>query len=189
MAVVSQRYPLDFRRGGDTVHDFAAKYIGEVPFIYDALDSVRGNKESPKTLAVMPTASQWYVDIDGNIYMRSLDNNVWNFIGKNKPYMGMKDADDDGAFLTESSVSKDGTGEGKIPCINGSDLIVGSITGNAGKLGGYTVDMKDVRDGQVLAFSAAENKIVAVNRLQTGDGNITFSRSKPTDGSFWICPM
>jgi len=189
MAEAEQKYPLDFRRGGDTVHDFASKYIGEIPIIYDLINSIRGNRQSPSKFPVAPMRNQWYVDSDGGIYMRSVNNSTWNFIGQNKPFLGMKDADDDTEFLTGKDLSSDGNEPGKIPVINDNGLIAGSITGNAAKVGGFTVDMSGVRDGQILGYNAAENKIIGVNRVQTGDGNITCSRDKPNDGSFWIKPF
>ena len=189
MAEAEQKYPIDFRRGGDTVHDFASKYIGEIPIIYDLINSIRGNRQSPSKVPVAPMRNQWYVDSDGGIYMRSVNNSTWNFIGQNKPFLGMKAADNDEPFLTGKDLDKTGKEPGKIPVINDDGLIVGSITGNAAKVGGYTVDMSGVRDGQLLGYNAAENKIIGVNRVQTGDGNITCSRDKPNDGSFWIKPF
>lgn len=186
MADIEQKSTIDFRRGGDTVHDLTEKYMQEIPYLYDAINSIRGNKSTPSTENVPPAANQWYVDSDGKVYMRSKDNTKFNFVGENAPYFGMKDPEDDGDFLTTSDV---GNGPGKIPQINNEGALPLNITGNAAKIGGYTVDLAGLRDGQLLAYSAAENKIVPVNRVQTGDGNITFSRTMPDDGSFWIKPI
>lgn len=190
MADLVQHNTIDFRRGGDTVHDFTEKYMDEIQQIYDALTSLRGNAESPSLRTFAPAANQWYVDGNGNIYIRSKDNTEWNFIGKNQKYLGNK-TDADGEFLKESNLATEGGGtqEGKIPVLNAAGVLPFSISGNAGKIAGYSLDLADIKDGEILSYSASENKIIPAKRVQTGDGNVTFSDDKPVDGSHWIAPI
>lgn len=91
MAEIEQKYPLDFRRGGDTVHDFSEKYTKELALVYNAVNSVRGNKAAP-TLDpdVGPVANQWYIDNHGVIWLRDPTNKKWNKMGMNDAYFGAK---------------------------------------------------------------------------------------------------
>ena len=91
MAELEQKYPLDFRRGGDTVHDGSEKYTKEIGHVYDGINSVRGNKAVPTyDPDVGYVKNQWYVDNDGVIWMRDPTNTKWNKMGKNAAYFGAK---------------------------------------------------------------------------------------------------
>lgn len=91
MADFEQKYPFDFRRGGDTVHDITEKLIKEIPKIYNAINAVRRNLAVPiddSEVGYVP--SQWYVDSNGILWMRDLTNKKWNKMGENAPYFGAK---------------------------------------------------------------------------------------------------
>lgn len=91
MADLEQKYPFDFRYGGDSNHDIYEKLIKEIPLIYDAINSVRRNKNVPSlNVDVGTVANQWYVDNDDEIWMRDSTNKKWNHIGKNADYLGAK---------------------------------------------------------------------------------------------------
>lgn len=89
MADLEQKYPFDFRYGGDTNHDIYEKLIKEIPLMYNAINSVRGNLKAPTLDAdVQPVKNQWYIDNDGEIWLRDPTNKTWNHMGKNSPYFG-----------------------------------------------------------------------------------------------------
>ncbi|MBO6178533.1 MAG: hypothetical protein J6M62_03615 [Selenomonadaceae bacterium] len=91
MAEIEQKYPIDFRRGGDTVHDGTEKYIKEIILLYNAINSIRGNLKAPTFNSEVATVpNQWYVDANGVIWMRDLTNKKWNKMGENAPYFGAK---------------------------------------------------------------------------------------------------
>jgi len=89
MAELEQKYPLDFRYGGDSNHDIFEKLIKEIPLIYNAVNSVRENRKTPTLDADAGTVkNQWYIDNDGEIWLRDPTNTKWNHMGTNSPFFG-----------------------------------------------------------------------------------------------------
>ena len=78
MAKLSEKNVLDYRIGGDTLNDFALKYMAEIPRIYQFLNNLRTH-DSAGTEQVEPEAYQFKVE-DDKLYIRNKANDAWLYL-------------------------------------------------------------------------------------------------------------
>ena len=102
MAEYQEKYPLDYRVGGDTLDDFAQKYMQEIPRMYQFLNNVRGlNSEGSEQ--VEPTKYQLKAE-DDKLYIRNKENTAWVYLGKVAECLGFTPSADT-PILTEADVA------------------------------------------------------------------------------------
>ena len=86
MARLTEKNPLDYRSGGDTIDDFAQKYMKEIKRLYDILNDLREHKESE-----LPEA--YAVKVEGDtLYIRNGANSTWLELCAVAPFGGLKTA-------------------------------------------------------------------------------------------------
>ena len=78
MAKLAEKNVLDYRIGGDTLNDFALKYMAEIPRIYQFLNNLRTH-DSAGTEQVEPEAYQFKVE-DDKLYIRNKANDAWLYL-------------------------------------------------------------------------------------------------------------
>ena len=78
MAKLEEKNVLDYRMGGDTVDDFAQKYMAEMTRIYQFLNNLREHN-STGTEQVEPVSYQIKVE-DDKIYIRNFANDAWIYL-------------------------------------------------------------------------------------------------------------
>lgn len=78
MAKFAEKNVLDYRLGGDTLSDFAQKYIAEIPRIYQFLNNLRTH-DSNGTEQVEPEPYQIKVE-DDKFYVRNKANDAWVYL-------------------------------------------------------------------------------------------------------------
>lgn len=78
MAKLAEKNVLDYRIGGDTLNDFALKYMAEIPRIYQFLNNLRTH-DSAGTEQVEPEAYQFKIE-DDKFYIRNKANDAWVYI-------------------------------------------------------------------------------------------------------------
>lgn len=193
MAEYEQHNQLDYRLGGDTIDDFAQKYMAETTRIFRFLNDLKQNKING-TEYTEPSPGQLNVE-DGKIYIRNEANDKWLLLGKLDENFGFKPADAD--FISSDELSHE-----KIAEVNNADLINilgkqdisipgrGMVTnepqklvqtnedgvlpvdilGNAAKLAGYRVETDIIQDGQVMTFRAATQTWHNENKGVIGSG-------------------
>lgn len=166
MSDLSQKSTIDFRRGGDRVHDLTEKYIAEIPWIFDCLNAIRGNKESPSTTSVAPAGGQIKVD-GGNIYVRKEDNSEWVLLGAAATNFGFRSSTSD-QFLTSADIAQSPSDAGKVVTLNSNGVIPFSTTGSAAQIAGKNVVLDNLTDGQVLAYRSALNVWRNENKIGIG---------------------
>lgn len=153
MAQYEEQNQLDYRQGGDTVDDFAQKYMKEISRIYQFLNNLREHN-SKGVHQVEPQPYQLKAE-DGKIYIRSEENDEWFFLFDVKYRMGLvKSAESD--ILTTDDIT-DSKEPGKLVRLNEAGILPVDIAGNAGKIAGIINEINNLQDGQVLTYRAASN--------------------------------
>lgn len=149
-------FELDYRPNGDTVDDFAQKYMKELPRIYEIITNIQGNKVFNSDDL---TAGQLKAE-NGNLYIRNSVNSDWVLIGSSdKAYLGMADA----GFLHEEDLNV------LVPKIDPQTGLIGAGTaGNAGKIAGKTISTENLADGEVLVYRASVNGFVNEGKNAVG---------------------
>lgn len=149
-------FELDYRPNGDTVDDFAQKYMKEIPRIYEIVTNIQGNKVFDNDDL---TAGQLKVE-DGNLYIRNSVNSDWVLIGSSdKAYLGLADA----GFLGKTDLDT------VVPKIDPeTGLISVGTTGNAGKIAGRAITTAALADGEVLVYRASVNAFVNEGKSAIG---------------------
>lgn len=149
-------FELDYRPNGDTVDDFAQKYMKEIPRIYEIITNIQGNKVFNDDDL---TAGQLKAE-DGNLYIRNSVNSKWILIGSSdKAYLGLADA----GFLGRDDLDK------VVPKIDAeTGMISVGTTGNAGKIAGRVIVTDALADGEVLVYRASLNAFVNESKSAIG---------------------
>lgn len=149
-------FALDYRPNGDTVDDFAQKYMKEIPRIYEIITNIQGNKVFNDNDL---TAGQLKAE-DGKLYIRNSVNSDWILIGStDKAYLGLADA----GFLGSDDLDK------VVPKIDPETGLIGvGTTGNAGKIAGKTITTDGLADGEVLVYRASVNGFVNEGKNTVG---------------------
>lgn len=107
MAQLTEQNVLDYRRGGDTIADFAEKYMAEMTRIYQFLNNIRTHN-STGAVQVEPEPYQLKVE-DNKIYIRNEGNDEWVFLMKVAKNGGFK-ADTFGKLTSGAASDKPETG-------------------------------------------------------------------------------
>lgn len=162
MAQYEEQNPLDYRPGGDTIDDFAQKYMKEINRVYQFLNNIREHN-SNGTYQVEPQPYIFKVT-DNKLYIRNGANNAWLYLFDITYRMGMSD-NPDAVILTSDDVTS--TAEAlKLVKTNSDGDIDANITGNAYKFGNKTADqyitVDDVSDaGAALKIVKTDSNGVA----------------------------
>ena len=142
MSKLTEKFPFDFAPQGGTVHDLGESYTKETKRIYDLLNDIRENNEG----TTEPQPKQLMITENGKIYIRSIDNMKWVYMGEVKENFGLHEL----GFLKKEDI---GLGE------NGNILDI-DIKGNCGKIGGYPIITTNFQDGEVLVYRPSFGGIV-----------------------------
>lgn len=182
MADLQQKYPLDYRIGGDTIDDFAQKYIKEIPRIYQFLNNARG-LNSEGTEQVDPTKYQLKAE-DDKLYIRNKENTDWVYLGEIKPCFGFTPSVDTRLLNEEDIASKPGEA-GKLLITNKAGLLEVSITGNAAKIGEKTIQINSLSDGEILVYRSSTGSFVNESKGAIGLGKaLTITYDKQSLGTY-----
>ena len=167
MAEYQEKYPLDYRVGGDTLDDFAQKYMQEIPRMYQFLNNVRGlNSEGSEQ--VEPTKYQLKAE-DDKLYIRNKENTAWVFLGKVAECLGFTPSADT-PILTEDDVATTTNEPNKLLRTNASGLLDINITGNAAKIAEKIIETDGLSDGDILVYRVSSGKFVNESKGTIGAG-------------------
>lgn len=182
MADYQEKYPLDYRIGGDTVDDFAQKYMKEIPRIYQFLNNVRGlNSEGSEQ--VDPTKYQLKAE-DDKLYIRNKENTDWIYLGEIAECFGFTSSADN-AFLTENDIATRVNEANKLLRTNASGLLDASITGNAAKIAEKIIETDGLSDGDILVYRVSSGKFVNESKGTIGAGKeLIFQANGDTLGTY-----
>ena len=155
MSKLTEKYPFDFSPNGGTIHELGESYVKETERIYDLLNDIRENNEG----TTEPQPKQLMISESGKIYIRSLNNMGWVYIGELKENLGLNEL----GFIKREDIGLD---------IENPTILDIDIKGNAGKIGGYPVLTTNFQDGEVYNIEGEENireflwnKVKEVNNL------------------------
>ena len=152
MAKYENPAELDYRNGGDTVDDFAQKYMRTVDYIIKALNDLR--TPTGNTAGVEPEPYMWRI-ADNKLYIRNADNTDYVLLGDISPNFGFRQSVND-RFLTTADLE----GDGAVVTRNEAGKVEGDITGSPGKIANKTIDVTPTADNDVIAYDAAQQKWV-----------------------------
>lgn len=171
---------LDYRYGGDTVDDFAQKYMKTVAYIFSALNELRS--PTGGTLTQNPEAYQLKVD-DNKLYIRNEANTDWILLGDVKENFGFRTSSAD-AFMHESDVADSGTA-GKLIRADASGKLNADILGNAAKIADKAIQMGlDLADEDRLVYDKDTDTITNRPLQFKVDGDKIYARKDATTG--WV---
>lgn len=152
MAKYENPAELDYRNGGDTVDDFAQKYMRTVDYIIKALNDLR--TPTGNTAGVEPEPYMWRI-ADNKLYIRNADNTDYILLGDISPNFGFRQSVND-RFLTTADLE----GDGAVVTRNEAGKVEGDITGSPGKIANKTIDVTPSADNDVIAYDATQKKWV-----------------------------
>lgn len=171
---------LDYRYGGDTVDDFAQKYMKTVAYIFSALNELRS--PTGGTLTQSPEAYQLKVD-DNKLYIRNQANTDWILLGDVQENFGFRTSASD-AFMHESDVADSGTA-GKLIRADASGKLNADILGNAAKIADKAIQMGlDLADEDRLVYDKDTDTITNRPLQFKVDGDKIYARKDATTG--WV---
>lgn len=172
MAKLAEKNVLDYRIGGDTLNDFALKYMAEIPRIYQFLNNLRTH-DSAGTEQVEPEAYQFKIE-DDKFYIRNKANDAWVYIMDVAKNGGFHDdsfgtqragaiADRPSAGNSTGDVYWDTTNGRVYMWLNNAWSLILSL--NASDLVGYDKLLKysDVSTPETGAVTNEANKLVRTN--------------------------
>ena len=172
MAKLAEKNVLDYRIGGDTLNDFALKYMAEIPRIYQFLNNLRTH-DSAGTEQVEPEAYQFKIE-DDKFYIRNKANDAWVYIMDVAKNGGFHDdsfgtqragaiADRPSAGNSTGDVYWDTTNGRVYMWLNNAWSLILSL--NASDLIGYDKLLKDsdVSTPETGAVTNEANKLVRTN--------------------------
>lgn len=171
---------LDYRYGGDTVDDFAQKYMKTVAYIFSALNELRS--PTGGTLTQNPEAYQLKVD-DNKLYIRNQANTDWILLGDVQENFGFRTSAAD-AFMHESDVADSGKA-GKLIRADASGKLNADILGNAAKIADKAIQMGlDLADEDRLVYDKDTDTITNRPLQFKVDGDKIYARKDATTG--WV---
>ena len=171
---------LDYRYSGDTVDDFAQKYMKTVAYIFSALNELRS--PTGGTLTQNPEAYQFKVD-DNKLYIRNQANTDWILLGDVKENFGFRTSASD-AFMHESDVADSGEA-GKLIRADASGKLNADILGNAAKIADKAIQMGlDLADEDRLVYDKDTDTITNRPLQFKVDGDKIYARKDATTG--WV---
>lgn len=173
MAKIEEQYPLDYRNGGDTIDDFAQKYMKQINAIIQFLNNLREhNSNGP--IQIEPQPYQLKAE-DGKLYIRNDGNDKWLYLFDVKYRMGFSD-NAEAVILTTDDVTT--TGEAlKLVKTNADGMIDADLAGNADT----ATALKEERNF-AIADNAGENSGKAV--LFDGSSDVTLKLPELIKGKF-----
>ena len=172
MAQLEEQNPLDYRQGGDTVDDFAQKYMKEITRIYQFLNNIREHNSSG-TYQVDPQPYQFKAE-NGKLYIRNEQNTQWLYLFDVAYRMGQSD-NASAAILTSDDVTT--TAEAlKLVKTNSDGEIDANITGNALHFGNKTADQYVTVD--MVSDAGVAEKIVKTDAQNVAAIGISGSAAK-----------
>ncbi len=173
MAKIEEQYPLDYRNGGDTIDDFAQKYMKQINAIIQFLNNLREhNSNGP--IQIEPQPYQLKAE-DGKLYIRNDGNDKWLYLFDVKYRMGFSD-NAEAVILTTDDVTT--TGEAlKLVKTNADGMIDADLAGNADT----ATALKEKRNF-AIADNAGENSGKAV--LFDGSSDVTLKLPELIKGKF-----
>ena len=142
MSKLQEKFPFDFSPQGGTIHDLGDSYTKETKRIYDLLNDIRENNEG----TTEPQPKQLMISENGKIYIRSLTNMEWVYIGELKENLGLNEL----GFVKKEDIGLS---------VNGNILNI-DISGNCGKIGGQPIITDAIEDGEVLVYRPAKGGFV-----------------------------
>lgn len=140
MATYQDTNELEYRPNGDTIDDFARKYMASMRRIYQFLNNIRG-LNSLGTEYVEPEAYQMKAE-NGKLYIRNEDNSEWVFLGDVAYRFGTVSGASE-TILTSNQLSPSGGEAGKILVTDSDGNLDTNITGAAAKFGAYPITLGD----------------------------------------------
>lgn len=140
MATYQDTNELEYRPNGDTIDDFARKYMASMRRIYQFLNNIRG-LNSLGTEYVEPEAYQMKAE-NGKLYIRNEDNSEWVFLGDVAYKFGTVSGASE-TILTSNQLSPSGGEAGKILVTDSDGNLDTNITGAAAKFGAYPITLGD----------------------------------------------
>lgn len=128
MADVVQKRVIDFRRGGDRVHDLTEKYMDEDLHVIAWLNAIRENKVCPDGLDVDPEPGQVFIHND-KFYARNKNGTANIYLGEVAERFGFGDTTN-GNFLMESNLAAvlSGTASKQVVQLNQAGLITNRLS-------------------------------------------------------------
>lgn len=173
MAKIEEQYSLDYRNGGDTIDDFAQKYMKQINAIIQFLNNLREhNSNGP--IQIEPQPYQLKAE-DGKLYIRNDGNDKWLYLFDVKYRMGFSD-NAEAVILTTDDVTT--TGEAlKLVKTNADGMIDADLAGNADT----ATALKEERNF-AIADNAGENSGKAV--LFDGSSDVTLKLPELIKGKF-----
>lgn len=149
MAKYEEMAPLDYRVAGDTVDDFAQKYMKEIPRIYQFLNNIR-EMNSTGPYQIEPQPNQLKAE-DGKIYIRNADNTNWICLGEIKLRFGLTPSLTD-RILTDKDLAQNPRDPDKIITTNKQGVVDIDISGNAARIANKLIKTQDIKDGETLVY-------------------------------------
>lgn len=173
MAKIEEQFPLDYRNGGDTIDDFAQKYMKQINAIIQFLNNLREhNSNGP--IQIEPQPYQLKAE-DGKLYIRNDGNDKWLYLFDVKYRMGFSD-NAEAVILTTDDVTT--TGEAlKLVKTNADGMIDADLAGNAD-----TATVLKEKRNFAIADNAGENSGKAV--LFDGSSDVTLKLPELIKGKF-----
>lgn len=178
MARLEEQNPLDYRQGGDTVDDFAQKYMKEINRIYQFLNNLREHNATG-TYQVEPAPYQLMAE-EGKLYVRNEENTAWLYLFDIKYRMGITE-NSAATILTTDDVTS--TAEAlKLVKTNADGKIDVDTTGNANTATtlqtGRTITISDYganNSGVATTFDGSTDVTIALPETVQGKFVGTFS--------------
>ena len=187
MAKLAEKNILDYRQGGDTVDDFAQKYMAEMTRIYQFLNNIRTHNLDG-TEQVEPEAYQLKAE-DNKLYIRNAENSKWLYLFDVKYRMGMSDnveatilTTDDVTSTTEALKLVKTNADGKVEV----DTLGNANTATVLQTGRELVitDSSGTNKGTAVVFDGSKNIEIAMPSTIGGDFKGTFNGSGDITGTF-----
>lgn len=134
MSKLTEKFPFNFVPNGGTIHELGESYVKEIDNIYKQLNDIRENNEG----TAEPQPKQLMISETGKIYIRSLNNMGWVYIGELKENLGLNDL----GFVKREDIGMS----------ENSNILDIDIKGNCGKIGGYPILTTAIQDGEILVY-------------------------------------
>lgn len=187
MAKLAEKNILDYRQGGDTVDDFAQKYMAEMTRIYQFLNNIRTHNLDG-TEQVEPEAYQLKAE-DNKLYIRDAENSKWLYLFDVKYRMGMSDnveatilTTDDVTSTTEALklVKTNADGKVEVDTLGNANTATTLQTGREITI----TDSSGANKGVSVVFNGSKNIEIAMPSAIGGDFTGTFNGSGNVTGTF-----
>ena len=175
-----EKYPLDYRSGGDRVKMWGAKYRQEIPRIYDIINSLLkhqayGDIAVQDEDGAMKVFTYQYEDQGGVVHterhlaigVQTGEDFQWVDIGQIAPRFG--------APLTKEALTNDDIATQpyeayKLVKTNEDGILPVDISGSASRLVGKVIAVDNLADGQVMVWRSFDQRWHNENKAAVGEG-------------------